>query len=312
MKEVFFELTMGDLSLTARTVPDLDADVLGAALRLVPMSGRAVQDSWSGEILRLRGFDWRSDALGETRLWFMYPGLIGIDIDSSELVICYGQGQLQDGRGPIGVVPLAEMVGDPEVLTDWGAVADSRGAVAADLRVLEDIPELEDKDADAEHIAVSLGSTQARARLLVDSAPWTCEAFRRRLPLEGTGTNTIFSGPLLRFWNPDGGPNGTTLLDERSGQYQGALPAHPAKRYRAGRGLTAAGEPTHMILYPGYIYYTPGPPWSGIRIATTVPSRMGHPLVPFARFVDDWSQLRSLSGTLQETGALPMSFSEER
>lgn len=304
MNEPHLQLSMGDMRLLAR--PLVDAGSFSSLQSALPASGRAVQDAWSGEVLRLRGLHVDRSLLSRSPLWLMYPGLIGADERTAELVICYGQGSLRDGSGPIGVVPLAEACGDMGPFTEWGSYADSRGAVPAELSATNAVPD--QPGGVGVEIHVSLGAARARAELLMDSSPLTCNALMRRLPLRGTGTNTIFSGPLVRFWNPDGAANGETPLEERLGQYQEGFIARPSVRTRAGRGITVAGEPLHTILYPGYLYYTPRPPWRGIRIATAQPARMGGGLVPFARFTGDWTGFRDVAEKLLETGAVEMAF----
>ena len=307
-----FKLSLGEMTLYGRTLTERSG--AGAFAQALPIAGRAVQDSWSGEVLRVRDFKLGTEDSAAVPLWFMYPGLIGIDTATGELVICYGQGRLTDGSGPLPMLPVAELVGDLSAFCEWGVYADSRGAAKARFEDLPEaaIPATPIQNVSAARITVQLGDAEATAVLLEDSAPLTCRALVRRLPLVGTGTNTIFSGPLVRFWNANGGPNGETPLEERDGQYQPTLLSQPHTRTRAGRGMTVCGERTQEILYPGYLYYLPRRPWRGIRIAAGDPTRMGggH-LVPFAKLNGDWADFRAIAATLTDAGAQPMRFSQQ-
>ena len=60
---------------------------------------------------------------------------------------------------------------------------------------------------------MTLAGTRAEAVLLEDQSPAATAAFAALLPLDGKVTNTYGSGPLTRFWNPGGGPQGETPLE---------------------------------------------------------------------------------------------------
>lgn len=286
------------------------ASLLAGAL---PIQGVAIQDSWSGEVVRLRSGKTAPPPPGDRPAWFMHPGLLGVDANDGQLVLGYGQGRLSDGRGPIPMIPVAELSGEMDALLEWGVEIDRRGASPITLRIAG---EGERASASEEGVGiggrvidVSLGSARAKALLLDNAAPHTCASLLRRLPLVGTATNTIASGPLLRFWNEAGGSNGETPLEDRDDQYVMSIIENSSARTRVGVGITMLGDATQGILYPGYLYYLPQRPWRGIRIAAVEATRMGGgQLVPFARFLGDWSELRATAEELPVTGARPMTF----
>jgi hypothetical protein len=309
-----FALKLGsELSLYGQVLGGKNEELAAQFMKALPLAGEAIQDSWSGEVLRL-GVTIDELELGDREpLFFMYPGLISVDVARKELVLCYGQGRLSDGRGPRPTLPVAELLTDLDDLGRWGVHADTRGAVPVSVADCDPISEdtLASLDPTGTRITVTLGDASASAVLLEETAPLTCAALLRRLPLEGAGTNTIFSGPLVRFWNKDGGPNGETPLEERGQQYEPSLETSPVERTRAGRGLTISGEPYQELLYPGYLYYLPRRPWRGIRIAAGDPTKMGGALVPFAKFVGDWSAFSEVATLLTREGGKDMTFFRE-
>jgi hypothetical protein len=141
-------------------------------------------------------------------------------------------------------------------------------------------------------IVVTLGDVKATARLLEAESPHVTASFVKLLPLVGQATNTHSSGPLVRFWNPAGGPEGETPLE---------------------LGEDDSGQ---VILYPGFLYYLPTPPWRGIRIAareaTVMKGAVGGGgstrLVPLARMEGDWSAFSEAAATLSTSGARQLRF----
>ena len=288
-----------------------DPALLEEVVKALPASCSLLQDSWSGEVLRLRGTTVNVSSSNATPVWYMHPGLLGVDLLSGELVVCYGQGRLSDGRGPIPMAPIANLITDLDAFSAWAAEADLRGAVPAVLESVEASPHVEPRTGRGEghELTVSLGDASVRACLLESEAPLTCRMLLQRLPLRGKATNTIFSGPLIRFWDEAGGGDGETVLQSRDGQYDLAIPDPAPSRTPVGRRMTVSGERTQEILYPGHLYYLPRRPWRGIRITTTQATKMGGGfLVPFARFVGDWEPFIAEGDQLMEVGARPLTI----
>jgi hypothetical protein len=148
-------------------------------------------------------------------------------------------------------------------------------------------------------LLVTLGDAQVSAVLLEGISPFATDALARRLPLVGTATNTVSSGPLTRFWDPVGGPEGETPLELDGDEPDGRL---------------APSDDAHQqILYPGFMYYLPSRPWRGIRTAfrdATVMkgalSSESPSLVPLAQFIGDWSPAREAAERLRFVGSTPM------
>src|SRR5207248_6382304 len=96
----------------------------------------------------------------------------------------------------------------------------------------------------------------------------------------GTATSSYGSGPLTRFWNAVGGPQGETPLE------------------------VPDAEVTATTLYGGG-YYLNTKPWRGIRISAQEPTAMGggrSTLAPLFRFVGDWSAFGEQAARLTMEG----------
>lgn len=307
----YLRLSLDGQSVLGAVHRAADHALLEAVRKSLPADCNVVQDCWSGEVLRLRGTVVDVSSSNATAYWYMYPGLLAVDLVSGELVVCYGQGQLSDGRGPIPMSPIANLVTNLDGFSAWAAESDLRGAVPAVLESTDGISQVGPPTGrgDGQEVAVTLGGASVRAFLLESDAPLTCRMLLHRLPLSGKATNTIFSGPLVRFWDGAGGADGETVLQSHDNQYDLALPDSPVDRTPVGRRMTVSGERTQEVLYPGHLYYLPRRPWRGIRITTTEATKMrGGFLVPFARFVGDWDSFIAEAEQLMECGARPMTI----
>lgn len=285
----FVEVQLAHLALRARLLTTLSPRCAEALRGLVPLRLTIAHDEWSGEMLRSTGALPDAVPLVDAAVPFQHPGLVVVERATRNLAICYGQGRLQDGFGPLAAIPLAQIGGDLSALAEVGRSLQFSGAAALQLSAASDqhSPLAEPPAAKGRSIQLVLGGVVAKATLLEESAPRTTAAFARLLPLVGTVTNTVSSGPLIRFWNPDGGPEGETPLD------------------------VDPQEPDQAILYPGYLYYLPQRPWRGIRIAaraaTVMKGAVGGGgnirLVPIARLAGDWSSFSEKAAKLMIEGA---------
>ena len=290
----FVDVQLGALRLRARLLVERAPGAVQALHAVLPLVGQATHDQWSGELFRICGSAPVLASDSDTPVPFQHPGLIVLDPSGAELAVCYGQGRLQDGFGPLRAVPLAQIGGDLASLAQFGQALQFHGATQAGIvpSVDQSSPLTDPPGPASRRIAVTLGGARAMARLLEAEAPGTTHAFAGLLPLVGQATNTHSSGPLVRFWNPAGGPEGETPL------------------------APGATEPGQVILYPGYLYYLPTPPWRGIRIAardaTVMKGAVGGGgntrLVPLARFEGDWSGFRQAAETLASSGATELRF----
>jgi hypothetical protein len=236
---------------------------------------------------------WRADgATADRGVGFQYPGLVVYEPTTGEIAICYGQGRLNHHTLPLTPIPLAEIGGDLGSLADLCRSLQWEGARPMGFtRAADQTSPLEPPPpARGRKIGVAFDRVVLSATLLEERSPGITAAFAALLPLRGEATNTISSGPLTRFWNPAGGPEGETPLavDPR--------------------------DHGQVILYPGFLYYLPTEPWRGIRIpreATIMrgPVGDGAPrLIPLARFDGDWSGFATTAERLPREGARPMSF----
>ena len=291
MRPEFLDITVGELRLRARLLDERAPGAVAALCDALPLVGQAVHDQWSGELFRIRTAQRLPPAPDDQAVAFQHPGLLMLDPQSEQIAVCYGQGRLQDGFGPLRAVPLGQTGGDLGPLARFGLDLQIRGATEVRIAASADqtSPLADPPCAGNCRIAVTLGRARATAQLLEHASS---TAFAGLLPLVGRATNTHSSGPLVRFWNPAGGPEGETPLE------------------------VGAGEPSQVILYPGYLYYLPTPPWRGIRMAvrdaTVMKGAVGGGgstrLVPLARFEGDWSALRQAAEALATAGATELRF----
>lgn len=290
----FVEFEAAGLTLRGRLLGDRAPATVAALMSALPLGAAAIHDQWSGELFRIDSsirIDPKSD---ERSVPFQHPGLVVADATNGELAICYGQGRLQDGFGPRRALPLVELGGDLAGLVEFGHALQFKGATQVRLAASADqsAPLSSGPEDVGRCMQVTLGGVTATARLLERQSPAATASFLKLLPLLGQATNTHSSGPLVRFWNPAGGPEGETPLE------------------------LGASETGQVILYPGFLYYLPTPPWRGIRIAardaTVMKGAVGGSgstrLVPLARLIDDWSPFSEAAATLSRSGSRELRF----
>jgi hypothetical protein len=224
---------------------------------------------------------------------FQYPGLLVLDPDTNYVAICYGHGRWNSDTGPLAPVPIAEIGGDLAPLAEIGLRIQFEGAKQISIRHSEDqsSPLAAPPEPKGRKIRVQLGEASVTATLLEDQSPRAAEAFAKLLPLKGTGSNTHSSGPLTRFWNPDGGPGGEIILKDDN------------------------IEEGQVLLYPSYLYYLTKPGVRGIRVAREAAMMRGAAagggnlkLIPIARFDGDWSSFYDEAERIAVEGSKPMRF----
>jgi Protein of unknown function (DUF3830) len=276
----YIDIQFAAVRLRARLLADV-APVTTAAFRnALPLEGRAFQDQYSAQIMRITS-RLEVDAAGDRTFGYQHAGLVMLDPTTSELALCFGRGRLQNSLGPIGAIPIAEVGGDLTELNLSGDQLQFEGAqpIHFSLSADQESP-LADPPLNGQHIVLTLAGSRAEAVLLEDISPKAAAAFAAVLPLTGKATNTYASGPLTRFWNSAGGPQGETPLE------------------------VPDNETSASTLYGGG-YYLSTPPWRGIRIAAQEPTAMGGGrslLAPVFRFVGDWSAFAALAATLTMDG----------
>ena len=288
----FIDIDIGNVSFRAQLLDGCSPHTTAAFWDALPVEGAVEHGQWNGEMVHMPS-SWRADGAATDRgVGFQYPGLVVYEPTTGEIAICYGQGRLNHHTLPLTPIPIAEIGGDLTPVADlcrslqWDGAKPISFSRAVDQESLLAPP----PQATGRTIEIEFDRVVLTATLLEDRSPGVTAAFAERLPLRGEATNTISSGPLTRFWNPDGGPEGETPLETDP----------------RDRGQT--------ILYPGYLYYLPVSPWRGIRIAREAtimrgPVGDGAPqLIPLARFDEDWSDFATTAERLPREGAKPMSF----
>jgi hypothetical protein len=286
----FVEIQLVGHSFRARVLEDRAPGAAAALWSKLPMRARLHLDLWSGFLARVNIALPIHALERDDKLAFAYPGLVMVDANNGGLAVCYGQARLQSGLGPIPAVPLLELGGaDLPSLASVGERLQYTGsqeiqfAVASDQEsALIDAPRESSR-----RLVVELGGVSAVADVLERTSTVTAAAFVAKLPLTGTATSTFLSGPLVRFRDPDDA-SAELSLDTRD------------------------QEITHVVLYPGVVYYRPIPP-RGLRIALRDPTTMGGGilggstrLVPLARFLGDWSAVSAQAARLVEHGQMPL------
>lgn len=286
------EITVGGATRVARVLDERAPHTAGRLRDILPLSARMVQDEWSGAVLRSMEVT-PSLPAGDVPAPYQYPGLL-VACPDGRIALCYGEGRLQDAFGPIRAVPVAEVLDFDVAFAECCRAVQFAGATEVAIRERSSTAAPEGSSV-APRITLALGRATASATLLVDASPVLLRSFRSLLPLKGRATNTYSSGPLTRFWNDDGGPEGETPMEYAEAEAGAA----------------------HRVLRPGHIYYQPERPWRGIRIplqdATTMRGALGGAglrLLPLARLEGDWSAVAAEARGLIEGGARPMRLTD--
>jgi hypothetical protein len=277
---MYIDIQFAGLQLRARLLEDRAPASVAAFRESLPLEGRAFQDRYSHQIMRLT-CRLSVDSADDRSYGYQQPGLLMLDPMTGELAICFGRGRLQNVLGPIVAIPIAEIGGDLRELDLRGERLQSEGAGSIIFAPSQDQESpLAEPPASGRRIALTLATARAEAVLLEDVSPSAASGFAALLPLVGTATNTFASGPLTRFWNPNGGVQGETPLD------------------------VPESEVNANTLYGGG-YYLSTPPFRGIRIAAVEPTAMGGgraALAPVFRFVGDWSGFAAQADLLTMEG----------
>jgi hypothetical protein len=288
----FIDIGIDDVTFRAHLLDRRSPRAAAALWDALPLEGSLVHGQWSGEMVKMLEA-WRADGTTTDRgVGFQYPGLVVYEPTDGEIAICYGQGRLNHHALPLSPIPLAEMGGDLAPLADLCRSLQWEGAkpIVFSRAADQASPLTPAPPAVGRKIEIEFDRVVLTATLLEEHSPGVTAAFAALLPLRGEATNTISSGPLTRFWNPAGGPEGETPLESDP----------------RDRGQT--------ILYPGYLYYLPTSPWRGIRIAREAtimrgPVGEGAPqLIPLARFDGDWTDFATTAERLPREGAKPLAF----
>jgi hypothetical protein len=277
----YIDVEFAGFRLRARLLEDLAPATVAAFRAALPLEGRAMQDQYSSQLMRITSRLEVSGADGDRLYGYQQTGLLMLDPTAGQLALCFGRGRLQNAIGPIAAVPIAEIGGDLTELNVRGERLQFDGARPIRFETAVDQESaLADPPLSGRRIALTLAGARAEAVLLEDVSPRGTAAFAAALPLAGTATNTYGSGPLTRFWNRAGGDQGETPLD------------------------VPDSEVTASTLNGGG-YYLNTKPWRGIRIAAQEPTAMGggrSVLAPLFRFVGDWSAFRAQAATLSMDG----------
>lgn len=299
----FIDVTIGDTTFRAEMLSEASPNATGALIGALPLTGRVIQDAWSRDFMLVKDGPTRRLPGGDRAVPFQHPGLLVHDPESGNLALCYGQGRLQDGFGPIRAVVVAQLGGDMLELERLGRSLQFEGAKPIAIKFSEDQARPLDQAPEPEgrRVQVTLGTATTEGVLLEKRAPQTTKALAGLLPLFGMATNTVSSGPLARFWNPAGGPEGETPLDAPEDEVLTKIQSPVDRFYR------------QSILYPGFIYYNPEHPWRGLRMAAreatimkgAVPSA-APTLVPVIQLVGDWSAIRAAAERLGVDGSTEM------
>jgi len=276
----YIDVAFAGLRLRARLLEDRAPATVAAFHKSLPLEGRASQDRYSHQVMRLT-CQLGVDTAGDQTYGYQQPGLVMLDPATGELAVCFGRGRLQNALGPIFAIPIAEIGGDLAELEARGERLQFEGAAPISLTLSDDqTSPLAAPPTRGRRIALTLAGARAEAVLLEEVSPMAASAFAAALPLSGKATNTFASGPLTRFWTPDGGEQGETPLE------------------------VPDTEVNTNTLYGGG-YYLSSKPYRGIRISAVEPTAMGggrSALAPVFRFVGDWSAFAREAATLTMDG----------
>jgi hypothetical protein len=288
----FIDIEIAGTLFRARLLEERSPHATAALWEALPFEGRAAHGQWSGAIFRMLEHAPLDVPQRDRAAGFQYPGLVVLEPSSREIAICYGQGRLVAPATVLAPVPIAEIGGDLAPLARIGVGFQFEGARPIHFRVSsdQDSPPAPPPAPRGRKLEIELGGQAAVATLLEDRSPVAATAFAELLPVRGKATNTYSGGPLIRFWNDAGGPEGETPIERDD------------------------IEPGQPLLYPGYVYYLPLRPWRGVRIALEATAMGGAGggasprLVPIARFDGDWSAFKDEAAKILVEGAKPMSM----
>jgi hypothetical protein len=285
------ELDVDGTVFQARMLDERAPRTTSALWEILPFKGLAVHAQWSGDMFRMyehlpvRGID-----APENGVAFQYPGLVVYYPPIHELAVCYGTARFRGAASALTVTPVAEIPAQQiDRLVERASKLQWDGAAPFELRQATvasmDAPASSSSKANGRRIQLQLGDAVATARLFEETAPRTCEAFLKVLPLEGPATNTKWSGDVTRFWGPVDGARGAI-------------------------GLNMPPESETMFHWPGVIYYHSD--WDGIRICYGNGQQSGafnvSALTPLARFDGDWSAFRNQASRLFLDGSKRLSM----
>jgi hypothetical protein len=292
MAAAFVEVRIAGHSFRSRALEERAPGAAEVFRAQLPLTAMLRLDEWSGSLGRISSRIPVAAFDEDERVPFAYPGLVMVDARTGELAMCYGQGRLQDGLGPIAAVPLLEIGGDLTALIRAGERLQYDGSVAIEFAVAadQDSPLAEPLRQSERTIKIDLGEVTALADVLERTSPITTTSLVAQLPITGTATHTFISGPMVRIRQQELSRD-ELVLDTRE------------------------EEITHSILYPGIVYYRPVFP-RGLRIATRDATTMGGGvvgvgtrLVPLARLMGDWAAFRHQAHRLLEHGQQPVRLS---
>jgi hypothetical protein len=277
----YIEITFAGLQLRARLLEERAPATVAALRACLPLEGRTFQDQYSAQIMRST-CRLELESTVDGTFGYQYAGLVMLDPTTGDLAVCFGRGRLQNALGPIGAVPVAEIGGDLTELNLRGDQLQFQGATPIAFAASEDqTSPLQEPPSNGRRIALTLAGARAEAVLLEQVSPVATSAFVALLPVAGKATNTYASGPLTRFWNATGGPQGETPLDD-----------------------VPESEVTATTLYGGG-YYLGTKPYRGIRISAQEPTAMGggrSALTPVFRFLGDWTGFAAQTARLTMEG----------
>src|SRR2546428_12933963 len=112
MADRFLELRCGDEVFRARLISDQAPLISRQIWDKLPLRLQLIQDEWSGWIARsVRPVAGVRAGSRDATPPYQFPGLLLWEKRSHRIALCYGQGRLQDGFGPLEAVPFAQIGG---------------------------------------------------------------------------------------------------------------------------------------------------------------------------------------------------------
>lgn len=284
------KIAVNGKEFVARNLDDRSPATVAAFVSAMPATYEMVHEQWSGAIVSTHAKGLLDTGADEPEP-YQQAGTLYAATDDGSVSACYGQGRLQDGYGPRRAVPVARIVGDLDEFAALCKDVQFRGATEFTVSQTDEPDPATGGTADTgPRILLHLGDVTATAVLLQDRHPGVTTSLLDQLPLRGVATNTHSSGPLVRFWNENGGAEGVTELEVGEAD---------------GDGVT--------VLSAGSFYYIPKKDVCGIRIAATGPTMMrsairggGLALLPLGRIVDGGEAFAAAARTIRTAGAVPM------
>jgi hypothetical protein len=107
----YIDIQFAALQLRARLLDHWAPATVDALVKALPLQGRAFQDQYSAQIMRITS-RLEVEPAADRAFGYQHAGLLMLHTTTCQLALCFGRGRLQNALGPIAAIPVAEIGGD--------------------------------------------------------------------------------------------------------------------------------------------------------------------------------------------------------